>query len=359
LYSYAGGDPINSVDVTGAGVQDYGKMTDQAAQEMQAYGTNDQLGADIWKWNNQPAIDRLNSVQDIPVLGAVAQLVLSGWAANNGADQVASDALGNAGVNALESAPLLAFPEGGAAEAAEEGAVGTEALGETSELVEAGEVSEGEAAEVTGEGETAGKSLAEGGEQGEAVMEEAGADAAAASGEATEASKAAMGEGAAAEGTAAEAGETAAAEEAGAQATGAASTEGGAAQAVTESVSRPATSPNYSVVMEAKLNPGTYTASDANHFRQANRRLYQILQSNPDLAAKLETQYPGITAHVTPGPRGGVADTSPPGLTWHHDPNTPGNLQLVPRDQHQAPGPIQISLHPNQQGGREIWGGGR
>lgn len=124
-------------------------------------------------------------------------------------------------------------------------------------------------------------------------------------------------------------------------------------------LTRPVSSPHYSVVNEVQLRPGTYTASDANHFRQANRQLYEMMQENPSLASSLESQYPGITSHVTPGPRGGVADTSPPGLTWHHDPNIPGQLQLVPRIHHQAPGPVQNTLHPQQQGGREIWGGGR
>lgn len=112
------------------------------------------------------------------------------------------------------------------------------------------------------------------------------------------------------------------------------------------------------MITEAKLKPGTFTASDASQFRQADRQLYELMQADPKFAAQLEAEYPGITAHVTPGPRGGFADTSPPGTTWHHDPNVPGNLQLFPRDQHRAPGPIQQSLHPNQQGGREIWGGG-
>ena len=122
---------------------------------------------------------------------------------------------------------------------------------------------------------------------------------------------------------------------------------------------RPSTSPYYSVVTDSTLRPGTFTASDANHFRQANRQLYEMMQADSTLAAELESEYPGITDHVTPGARGGFADTSPPGLTWHHDPKTPGNLQLVPRNQHQAPGPVQDNLHPGQQGGRELWGGGR
>jgi len=124
-------------------------------------------------------------------------------------------------------------------------------------------------------------------------------------------------------------------------------------------VTRPETSPNYSVWTEAELAPGTYTRSDANHFRQANRQLWERMQADPEFAAALEEAYPGVTAHVTPGPRGGMADTSPPGLTWHHVPDSPGRLQLVPRDQHQAPGAVQDSLHPGGEGGRNIWGGGR
>jgi RHS repeat-associated protein len=127
----------------------------------------------------------------------------------------------------------------------------------------------------------------------------------------------------------------------------------------TGEANRPPESPFYSVAFEAKLRPGTLMASDANHFRQANRQLYQLMQEDAELAQMLESHYPGIGSHVTPGARGGIADTSPPGLTWHHDPRSPGNLQLVPRTQHQAPGPVQNTLHPGQQGGRELWGGGR
>jgi Pretoxin HINT domain/DNase/tRNase domain of colicin-like bacteriocin len=122
---------------------------------------------------------------------------------------------------------------------------------------------------------------------------------------------------------------------------------------------RPESSPHYSVFMEAKLRSGSLTASDSNHFRQGNRQLLQWMRSNPEHATALERQFPGTTAHIEPGPRGGVADTAPPGLTWHHDAYSPGNLQLIPRVDHQAPGPVQNTLHPNQQGGRQIWGGGR
>jgi RHS repeat-associated protein len=125
------------------------------------------------------------------------------------------------------------------------------------------------------------------------------------------------------------------------------------------SIGRPATSPNYSVIQRMELRPNTFTASDANHFRQGNRQLHEMLSADPQLAARVEAQYPGTMQHVTPGPRGGFADTSPPGLTWHHHPDQPGVLELVPRNQHQAPGVVQQSLHPGGTGGRQNWGGGR
>ena len=74
----------------------------------------------------------------------------------------------------------------------------------------------------------------------------------------------------------------------------------------------------------------------------------------------MESAYPGITQGVSPGPRGAYPRKSPhPELTWHHDAHREGAMQLVPLAQHQAPGPVQATLHPNQKGGMEIWGGGR
>ena len=106
-----------------------------------------------------------------------------------------------------------------------------------------------------------------------------------------------------------------------------------------------------------ELSPGTLRRSDGNHFRQGNRLLHDAFEADPNFARQMEAEYPGIIDHVTPGPRGGMADTPPPGLTWHHDPTRPGRLQLVPRDQHQAAGAVQNSLHPGGQGGRANWGG--
>lgn len=52
--------------------------------------------------------------------------------------------------------------------------------------------------------------------------------------------------------------------------------------------------------------------------------------------------------HVKPGPRGAFKDTSPQKHSWHHNAQNPEKIQLVPKGQHRAPGPVQGSLHPNQ-----------
>lgn len=128
----------------------------------------------------------------------------------------------------------------------------------------------------------------------------------------------------------------------------------------TESV-RPPSSPNYSVAYEAQLPEGAFPGRSAEyHFSEANRQLHGAFESDPAFAASMEAQYPGIVDGVSPGPRGGFPRESPSdALTWHHEATTPGTMQLVPYEQHVAPGPIQGSLHPGGKGGMAIWGGGR
>jgi hypothetical protein len=74
--------------------------------------------------------------------------------------------------------------------------------------------------------------------------------------------------------------------------------------------------------------------SDANYFRQANRQLYEFMQQNPAFTKELEAQFPGVTAHTTLGPRGGISEASPPGLAWHHDPITGAKfeVEVMPTD---------------------------
>jgi hypothetical protein len=129
------------------------------------------------------------------------------------------------------------------------------------------------------------------------------------------------------------------------------------------SVARPLTSSQYSNWMDVQLTKGTHFPGkgDGVHFREANTQLWQRMQADPDFARSIELEHPGITSFLTPGPRGGMPDGTPAsvGLTWHHSAQREGILELVPIDHHRAPGPVQTTLHPNQQGGMELWGGGR
>lgn len=63
---------------------------------------------------------------------------------------------------------------------------------------------------------------------------------------------------------------------------------------------------------------------------------------------------------MNPGRRGEFSRNAPTKeVPWHHHAKHEGVLQLVPRNQHQAKGPIQKILHPEGRGGMENWGGGR
>ncbi|HKE23023.1 MAG TPA: RHS repeat-associated core domain-containing protein [Bryobacteraceae bacterium] len=124
----------------------------------------------------------------------------------------------------------------------------------------------------------------------------------------------------------------------------------------------PPNSPFYEVGFEAQLQQGVdYPGhSDRAHFAASNKQLYQAMQSDPQFAQAMEQNYPGITQGVEPGPRGAFPRRSPTSdTTWHHVADREGAMQLVPTEQHQASGPVQESLHPNQRGGMQNWGGGR
>lgn len=74
----------------------------------------------------------------------------------------------------------------------------------------------------------------------------------------------------------------------------------------------------------------------------------------------MENLYPGIIKGVQPGKRGAYSRKSPTkDVTWHHDSEREGILQLMPIKQHTAKGKIQPVLHPNGRGGMKNWGGGR
>jgi len=122
---------------------------------------------------------------------------------------------------------------------------------------------------------------------------------------------------------------------------------------------RPADSPNYSAATEVQLPPNAYPGvSRRRHNQISNQALHEVFETDPAFATRMENLYPGIVDGVRPGSRGAFPDGRPtPDVTWHHG-TEPGQMQLVPRDQHIAPGPVQDSLHPgpNRGGGFADWG---
>lgn len=115
---------------------------------------------------------------------------------------------------------------------------------------------------------------------------------------------------------------------------------------------RPVDSPNYSVATEVQLPSDAYPGvSRRRHNQISNQALHEAFEANPTYAAQMENLYPGIVDGVRPGPRGAFPRDAPtPDVTWHHG-TTPGQMQLVPFDQHTAPGPVQGSLHPGPNSG--------
>jgi hypothetical protein len=106
----------------------------------------------------------------------------------------------------------------------------------------------------------------------------------------------------------------------------------------------------YSVAYEMKLDASDYGRSRSVHFNRANAALDQALNSDPELAAQMETMIPGIRDSVSS--TGGRV--TPDGWVWHHSPDS-GIMQLVPQTEH-TPGSIYwMTLHPNNRGGYAIW----
>ncbi len=117
----------------------------------------------------------------------------------------------------------------------------------------------------------------------------------------------------------------------------------------------------YSVAYEVNLPKDMYpNVSSPRHFQNANEQLYNAFQKDSKFAQQMEGLYPGINKGVQPGSRGKFSRNAPiKEVTWHHHADREGVLQLVPRNQHQAKGPIQQILHPGGRGGMENWGGRR
>ncbi len=111
---------------------------------------------------------------------------------------------------------------------------------------------------------------------------------------------------------------------------------------------RPLSSSHYSIWTRIKLPCDQLSKGRRDHFRYANEQLHGQIQDNPGLGDALGDN---VVDHVSPGARGGFSTSSPPGLTWHHSAQDPEYIELIPRAQHQAPGAVQGTLHPEGQGG--------
>ncbi len=121
-----------------------------------------------------------------------------------------------------------------------------------------------------------------------------------------------------------------------------------------DATGRPLSSPHYSVWYQTDIPADLHSGTRPQHNRDANKQLHEAIQKNPHMAKSLP---PEVIEHVKPGKYGGHKDTSPPGQSWHHNAQDPTKIELVPRPQHRAKGPVQASLHPDQKGGFKKLGG--
>nr|WP_255609680.1 RHS repeat-associated core domain-containing protein [Methylosinus sp. Sm6] len=99
---------------------------------------------------------------------------------------------------------------------------------------------------------------------------------------------------------------------------------------------------HYSVAFEttiAKAGVGTR----GSHFTDANTSLAATMKKDPEFAKMMDSLGVSIPQRL---------DQSPAGWSWHHVPDQPGMLQLVPRDQHQGSA-WQHLLHPARRLGRQ------
>ena len=105
----------------------------------------------------------------------------------------------------------------------------------------------------------------------------------------------------------------------------------------------------YSVAYEVNLPVGTYPGTTrAVHNHEANAILLNAMK-DPEFAQGMNNLIPNIENQIS----GSKAWSSPDGWTWHHVPNQPGVLQLVPSTQHWG---LWNIFHPNNVGGFKLWG---
>jgi hypothetical protein len=76
------------------------------------------------------------------------------------------------------------------------------------------------------------------------------------------------------------------------------------------------------------------------------------MKANPEFAKAMR----GLGIEVPTNTSGAAQGLSPGGWTWHHVPDQPGVLQLVPRGQHTAGSGFYELMHPTGRGGFFLWG---
>ena len=94
-----------------------------------------------------------------------------------------------------------------------------------------------------------------------------------------------------------------------------------------------------------------YGYSRGAHFKAANEALLTEMKASPGFASAIE----GLGIKVPTSGAETALQRSPVGWTWHHLPDQPGVMQLVPTPQHQG-GPWQALFHPGGVGGFKLWG---
>ena len=112
----------------------------------------------------------------------------------------------------------------------------------------------------------------------------------------------------------------------------------------------------YSVAYQTRIPSSAYPGRSRRfHFQKANENLLKAIDTDPAFARAMEDLIPNLRQQLV-GPRA-VSRRAPRPWAWHHAPES-GVMQLVPKIQHTAPGPLQKLLHPipRGRGGWWLWG---
>jgi RHS repeat-associated protein len=99
------------------------------------------------------------------------------------------------------------------------------------------------------------------------------------------------------------------------------------------------------------VSPDIQYSSDAVQFNRANQAFIAQMNGDPAFRRDMLGRYPELADWM----RKPNMANSPPGLTWHHAEQV-RRLNLVDRADH---GLQHGTYHPQGNGGRDIWGGGK